>query len=150
MNAIATVTADLGKTPYTVRLTDDLGHTWLADEPADQQGANFGPSPVRLLIASLGACTAITVKMYAVRKNWPLEGVEIRVKLMTYVPVPESGTSMVLEITLHGPLTPEQRERLLAIANACPVHRILTSEVKIETFLEEAPSSTQARAGSGG
>ena len=143
MTAIASVTANLGNVPYTVRLTDDLGHHWLADEPPDKGGANLGPTPTRLLVASLGACTAITLKMYAERKKWPLEGVEVRVDLLTYVPVPEGGTSIRCEIVLDGPLSPEQRERLLAIAGACPVHRIFNAPIGIETRLVENPSGLE-------
>lgn len=138
MKAFASVTVRQGTTPYQVHLEDDLGHTWLADEPDDLQGGNLGPSPTRLLIASLGACTAITLRMYAERKQWPLKGVRVELKLLTDVPVPEGGTQILREITLEGPLRPEQRERLLGIANACPVHRMLTGTIHVETRLDDA------------
>jgi putative redox protein len=147
MTAIASITANLGSVPYTVRLTDDLGHHWLSDEPPDKQGANLGPTPTRLLVASLGACTAITMKMYAERKGWPLERVDVRVELLTYVPVPEGGTSIRCGIVLVGPLSPEQRERLMAIAGACPVHRILNAPIRIEARLEEERTEETRKSG---
>ncbi len=145
MTETASIVAHLGDVPYTVHLTDDLDHHWLSDEPPDKAGANLGPTPTRLLVASLGACTAITMKMYAERKGWPLERVEVRVDLLSYVPVPADGSSVRCEIVLEGPLSPDQRERLLAIAGACPVHRILNAPIKIETRLVE----TAAGAGPG-
>ena len=69
MSGSAAVTAVLGDTPYLVTLSDDLGHVWRADEPADLGGANVGPAPDRLMLGSLAACTAITLKMVAARQR---------------------------------------------------------------------------------
>lgn len=81
MTIIHTVRSFAGTTPYTVSLTDDLGHEWLADEPLDEGGGNTGPSPKLLLLSSLGACTAITLQMYAARKKWPVESIEVELQL---------------------------------------------------------------------
>ncbi len=132
--AIPTVHARIGATPYTVELEDDLGHRWLADEPEDLGGANAGPSPERLLLAALGTCTAVTLMMYARRKQWPLAGVKVE---LAYNPdgKPEAGTDIRRRVALEGTLDDIQRERLLQIANACPIHKALTGEVRIDTAL---------------
>jgi putative redox protein len=132
--AIPTVRARIGSANYTVELEDDLGHRWLGDEPEDLGGANAGPSPERLLLAALGTCTAVTLSMYAQRKRWPLAGVEVE---LGYNPggKPEAGTDIRRRIELHGELDDVQRQRLLQIANACPIHKALTGEIRIDTAL---------------
>ena len=131
---IPTVHAITGPVPYTVTLTDGPGHAWLADEPSEVGGADAGPSPHGLLLSALGACTAITLQMYASRKQWPLTdvGVELR-----FNPdgLPAAGNDISRAITLHGSLSDEQRERLLQIANMCPIHKVLSGEVRIATQL---------------
>ncbi len=118
-------------------------HRVVADEPAAAGGTDRGPSPYELLLAALGACTSMTVAMYARRKQWPLERVVVRLEhaRIHAEDCAECETKEGMldrierEITLSGPLSPEQRERLLEIANRCPVHRTLTSEIDIRTRL---------------
>lgn len=136
--SIPSVHAVTGHTPYTVTFTDDLGNAWLADEPGENGGANTGPAPHRLLLSALGACTAITLQMYAARKQWPLRRVGVDLQFNPEG-TPASGNDITRIITLQGDLTAEQRERLLQIANACPIHRVLTGEIRIASQLSDAP-----------
>jgi uncharacterized OsmC-like protein/fermentation-respiration switch protein FrsA (DUF1100 family) len=117
-------------------------HRFLADEPIGV-GDDTGPTPYDLLLAGLGTCTSMTVRMYASRKGFPLEGVEVR---LTHDRIhaedcadcgPSSGLIDTVErtIELRGPLTEDQRRQLLAIADRCPVHRTLTTEIRIRTTL---------------
>ena len=134
MGNISTVFARSGTTPYTVTLTDDLAHTWLGDEPEDKGGANAAPDPTRLLLSSLGACTVITLQMYAARKQWPLAGVEVELRFNP-AGKPANGTDITRCVTLRGELDTTQRARLLQVANACPIHDVLVGVVRIDTSL---------------
>lgn len=136
MSEERTVTARTGANDYQV-LFDDGAHLWLADEPESIGGGNRAPTPVSLLLSGLGACTSITLKMYAQRKGWPLHDVHVTLSLQTG----EQGTTIDRKIVLHGALSDEQRERLLQIANACPVHKILTRPISINTGLVAVPQA---------
>jgi len=118
-------------------------HVIKADEPTDAGGRDAGPNPYELLLAALGACTSMTLRMYAERKQWPLQ--EVRVHLahskIHAKDCTECDTAFRLvdqiemEISLAGNLSQEQRVRLIEIANKCPVHRTLTSPIQIRTQL---------------
>ncbi len=116
-------------------------HHLTADEPVSAGGAGTGPGPYDLLLAALGACTSMTVSMYARRKGWPLERVTVALRHFKIHASDcadcETKAGMLdrieRDIEFIGPVTPEQRTRLLEIADKCPVHRTLTSEISIQT-----------------
>lgn len=108
-----------------------------ADEPIEAGGLDSGPTPYGLLAAALGACTVMTLRMYASRKAWPLEDVSVRV--LHRRDRPTARDRFAREIVLHGGLTREQRRRLLEIANRCPVHLTLEQGSEVITTLAEAP-----------
>ena len=113
------------RTGFTHDVEIEGGHTLISDEPASAGGNDEGPSPTRLLAASLAACTAITVEMYADRKGWDVGELEAEVETSYEGPVPTR-----FEVTLRLPdeLESEQVEKLLVIAGKCPVHKALAGE----------------------
>lgn len=120
---------------YRIEITSPTGNTIIADEPLDKGGKDTGFSPKELLAAALAACTSATVKMYADKKNWSLEEVKIDVDLERNEA--ENKTVISRKIQFIGPLDADQKKRLLAVANACPVHKILSNPVEINTSVYE-------------
>jgi putative redox protein len=120
------------------------GHVFAADEPTGAGGADSGPDPYSLLLAALGACTSVTIRMYADRKGWPLTGITVRLsqEKIHARDCAECETRddsridrITREIELSGELSEEQRKRLVEIAERCPVHRTLESQKEIVTRL---------------
>jgi putative redox protein len=124
-------------------------HRLTADEPKEDGGQDSGPNPYELLLASLGACTSMTVQLYAKRKGWPLEEVVVdlaqeRVHGEDCVRCEEEDVRMdriTKRLRLRGPLDETQRQRLAEIAERCPVNRTLTGhiELRIELVPAEGP-----------
>lgn len=125
------VTLDEGfKTTITTR-----HHTYHADEPLDNGGTDTAVSPTEMLLGALGSCIAMTAKMYAQRKGWPLENVTVELEMQRFsakdYPNYEGEADFVHEfrekITFHGPLDDDQRARLLEISRKCPVRRAIST-----------------------
>jgi putative redox protein len=126
---------------YAQKIVAGGRHPLLADEPSEKGGKDLGPNPYELLLSALGACTSITVRMYADLKKIPLSRVSVRLSSRK-VPAEEcpdcetkEGKIDVFEqeVTLEGDLSAEQHARLMEIAGRCPIHRTLKGEVKITT-----------------
>ena len=139
------VTVDDGAVRYS-QIISAGRHVLRGDEPVDAGGGDTGPNPYELLLGALGCCASITVRMYADRKQWPLEGVHV--ELSYGAPHADDSaacdteTRMITEIEMAlsfvGDLSEQQRQRLLEIANKCPVHRTLTSRIQIRGRLAES------------
>ena len=119
------------------------GHELLADEPEEHGGSDQGPTPYDFLAAALGSCTVMTLNMYARRKEWPLEKVEVslthdRIHAKDCEDCSSKGGQIHLlkrTLRLHGDLDEAQKQRLLEMADRCPVHRTLEGEIRIRTQL---------------
>ena len=118
-------------------------HRFAADEPVADGGTDTGPGPYDLILGALGACTSMTIALYARRKRWSLDEVVVRLRHSRVhaedcadCETKEGMLSVIeCEISLSGTLSQDQRGQLMNIAERCPVHRTLTSEIKIRTSL---------------
>jgi putative redox protein len=129
-----------------VSTADDSGHgglqmlisagpaRFVADEPVDHGGLDLGPTPHDIVAAGLAACTSMTLRVYVKRKGWPLGAVHVEVSHRRDAQATPADR-FTRTITLSGDLDDEQRKRLIEIANMCPIHRLLTAGVAIETVL---------------
>ena len=124
------VTAIIGREAYRTELLTNEHHL-IADEAEEVGGKNMGPTPGEFLMVSLASCTAITLRMYADRKRWSVEKIRVEVTSDKI----DKTTVLTRHVYLEGTLDDDQRARLLQIANACPVHKVLTNPIEIKTEL---------------
>jgi putative redox protein len=125
-----------GRGPYQQSVSFGR-HTLVADEPLAAGGDDAGPAPYDLLLAALGSCTSITLRMYAQRKKLPLTHVSVA---LSHEKIDVDGRKVdriERRIALEGDLSAEQRERLLEIANKCPMYRTLQSDITIDSRLAD-------------
>jgi putative redox protein len=120
--------AIIGEDLYKTDLILD-SHTLIADEPTDNGGKDLGPSPGDFLRLSLASCTAITLRMYANRKGFDIKQIEVKVRTEKV----EDKTVFHRHVAITGNIDTQQRERMLQIANVCPIHKTLTSPIEVLT-----------------
>lgn len=128
------VSATLDGTPYATRITT-RGKSILADEPVDHGGTDLGFRPHELFLSALASCTAITLRMYADRKQWKVPSIGVTVNMSREQEGRKVETRLTILLDLPKELAPEQRDRLLQIAKACPVHRTLENPIHLSAQL---------------
>lgn len=129
-NQITAIT-ELDRSHYKTKVYAG-GHFIYSDEPENIGGTNEGMTPGALLLASLGSCTAITVRMYADRKQYNLDAIKVELAICQEKEMSKE-TTITRQIELIGTLTEEERTRLMQIADKCPIHKILSNPIRIET-----------------
>lgn len=129
---MATVNASISNEKYKTKLTSAT-NTVIADEPKDLGGADLGFTPFELLCGALASCTAITMRMYAERKNWDTGIINVQVTMEQ-----QAGTTVfVRNINIEKTVDEATQNRLLTVANACPTHKILSGTIEIKTELSK-------------
>ena len=129
---MVTVSANIGADHYKTEIISLSGNKLISDESVESGGKDLGFDPKELLTSALAACTSITLRMYADRKQWNLKEIKVNVELERNEV--DNKTYIKRKLELIGELNEEQRNRLLTIANACPVHKILSNSIEIETY----------------
>lgn len=132
---MSSITSQLKEEPFKVEIISPSGNQIIADEPVENGGKNLGFSPHELLLSALAACTSATVKMYALKKGWPLEEVKTNIDLTWDTEAKKTIIHRQIEFT--GVLDAEQTGRLHQIANLCPVHKILSNPIDIHTIIPD-------------
>lgn len=130
---MAKIASSIKKELYKVNIESPTGNVLVADEPIAMGGNDLGFSPKELLTSALAACTSATLRMYADRKGWDLEEVKLEITLER--DDKENKTTINRKLELIGNLDDSQKSRLLAVANACPMHKILSNPIDIHSEL---------------
>lgn len=125
---IISARAQIDRSHYKTLVTVD-NHIVISDEPVTIGGTDTGASPQGLLLASLGSCTAITLRMYIDHKMWSVDQITVNLDLFNI----DGDTLIELQLSFEGDLTDEQKKRLVQIAHSCPIHKMLTGNIMIET-----------------
>lgn len=133
LQPLVSAEAHIGREHYQTTIRSE-NHTLIADEPASSMGTDLGMNPYSLLLTSLGSCTAITLRMYADRKMWIVDSINVKLDLYKI----NADTIIERKLSFTGNLTEEQTNRLIVIANSCPIHQILTGNIDIKTSLATA------------
>lgn len=120
---------------YQTKLTARQ-HQYLADDLTDDGGTDLGMRPTELLVGALATCKAMTIRFYARRQGWQLDTAEVHCEMQAERAEGKMITKIKSKIELSGDLTDEQRQRLLAVADKCPVHKILSGEIELAPFSE--------------
>lgn len=127
-------TVEIGKAKYRTEVRAS-GHTVIADEPLEVGGQDEGINPNEFLLGSLGTCTAMTLRMYADRKGWPVDRITVDLTMDTVKGNQQQTTYIKRHIKIDGDINAEQRQRMLEIADSCPLHKILSNPVVISSNL---------------
>lgn len=131
---MAKIASSIKEELYRIEIKSPTGNVVIADEPVEKGGKDAGFSPKELLASALAACTSATVKIYADRKGWDLKELKTGVELEFINE--ENKTVINRKLNFIGNLDESQKNRLLAVANGCPIHKILSSLIDIETNVE--------------
>ena len=131
INTQITAVTELDRSHYKTKVYSG-GHFIYSDEPESIGGTDEGMAPAALLLASLGSCTAITIRMYADRKQYNLDAIKIDLAICSEDQMDKS-TTITRNIEFTGRLSEEEKARLMQIADKCPIHKILSNPIKIET-----------------
>ncbi len=135
MSDIAVTTVTLGTQDFRTRVSSRT-HEFFVDEPGDLDGGDTAQGPYETLLGALGACKAITARMYAKRKGWDLQ--EVRLDLVHSRPNGRGGPEQIdISLSFVGDLDDDQRQRLKEIANKCPVQKTITGELTVNSILED-------------
>lgn len=131
---MAKIASSIKEELYRIEIKSPTGNVVIADEPVEKGGKDAGFSPKELLASALAACTSATVKIYADRKGWDLKELKTEVELEFINE--ENKTVINRKLNFIGNLDESQKNRLLAVANGCPIHKILSSPIEIETKVD--------------